>query len=45
VPPALAAELGSAYEPRGEVIRMRFPYENFSGKTAELNAQLYARKP
>jgi hypothetical protein len=27
------------------VMAMTYPYENFSGQKARLNAQLYARKP
>lgn len=39
------ARLKDAYEPRGAVIPMAFPYDNLSGQKAQLNAQLYARKP
>ncbi len=44
-PDGAAARLGSAFEPRGAVMTMSFPYDNFSGEKARLNAQLYARKP
>lgn len=39
------AELGGGFEPRGDIMRMSYPYDNFSGQQARLNAQLYARKP
>ena len=42
---ALVAALGDGFEPRGDIMRMSYPYQNFSGQTARLNAQLYARKP
>ncbi len=44
-PQSLVAELGDGVEPRGEIMRMSYPYDNFSGYQARLNAQLYARKP
>ena len=44
-PQTLVAELGDGFEPRGDIMRMRYPYDNFSGQEARLNAQLYARKP
>jgi hypothetical protein len=44
-PDGLIARLGEGFEPRGEVMAMTYPYENFSGQKARLNAQLYARKP
>ena len=44
-PQALAVALGDGFEPRGEMMRMSYPYDNFSGQQARLNAQLYARKP
>ena len=44
-PQAMVAELGDGFEPRGGVMRMSYPYDNFSGRQASLNAQLYARKP
>lgn len=44
-PRGLVAKLGDRFEPSGEVIRMRAPYDNFSGEEARLNAQFYARKP
>ena len=44
-PQRLVAALGDAFEPRGEIMRMSSPYDNFSGVTAWLNAQIYARKP
>jgi 4-amino-4-deoxy-L-arabinose transferase-like glycosyltransferase len=45
VPDNLAARLGATYRPRGEVIQMSFPYENFSGKAAQMNAQIYVLMP
>lgn len=44
-PKALVAEVGDGFQPRGEVMKMSFPYDNFSGQQARLNAQFYARKP
>ena len=44
-PDGAAARLGSAFEPRGAVITMNFPYDNFSGQKARLNAQVYMRRP
>lgn len=44
-PAGLVSRLGNAYEPRGEMVRMSFPYQNFSGRKAELKVRLYARKP
>jgi hypothetical protein len=44
-PQSLVAALGDGVEPRGEIMRMSYPYDNFSGYQARLNAQLYARKP
>ena len=44
-PDGLVARLGDRFEPRGSVIAMRYPYDNFSGHEAAVNAQLYARKP
>jgi 4-amino-4-deoxy-L-arabinose transferase-like glycosyltransferase len=44
-PQALVAELGDGFDPHGEIIQMSFPYDNFSGQQARLNAQFYARKP
>jgi 4-amino-4-deoxy-L-arabinose transferase-like glycosyltransferase len=44
-PQSLVAKLGDGVEPRGEIMRMSYPYDNFSGYQARLNAQLYARKP
>jgi hypothetical protein len=45
MPGKLAARIGEGYEPRGAVMAMSFPYDNLSGQTARLNAQLYARRP
>lgn len=45
MPKSLIAELGNGFEPRGDVMRMTFPYDNFSGQKARLNARFYARKP
>jgi 4-amino-4-deoxy-L-arabinose transferase-like glycosyltransferase len=45
IPRKLAARIGEGYEPRGDVMAMSFPYDNLSGQTARLNAQLYARRP
>jgi hypothetical protein len=44
-PRGLIAKLGDGFEPRGEAMAMTYPYTNFSGQKARLNAQLYARKP
>jgi len=45
MPKSLVAGLGEGFEPRGEVMTMTYPYDNFSGQKARLNAQFYARKP
>ena len=44
-PRSLVTELGDGFQPQGEVMKMSFPYDNFSGQQARLNAQFYARKP
>jgi hypothetical protein len=44
-PSSLMEKLGDRFEPRGDMIAMTFPYANYSGYRARLNAQLYARKP
>lgn len=45
LPSSLMAKLGDRFEPRGDMMAMTFPYTNYSGHRARLNAQLYARKP
>ena len=44
-PRGLVADLGDGFELRGEIMRMSYPYDNFSGQQARLNAQAYARRP
>ena len=44
-PSGLIAKLGKAFEPRGDVMAMIYPYDNLSREKARLNAQLYARRP
>jgi 4-amino-4-deoxy-L-arabinose transferase-like glycosyltransferase len=44
-PRGLIARLGDGFEPRSDVMTLNYPYENLSGQEAQLNAQLYARKP
>jgi hypothetical protein len=45
LPGKLATRIGGGFTARGPVMAMSFPYDNLSGQTARLNAQLYARKP
>lgn len=45
VPQRLVDALGDGFEPRGDVMQMIQPYDNFSGVIARLNAQAYVRKP
>jgi 4-amino-4-deoxy-L-arabinose transferase-like glycosyltransferase len=44
-PSSLIAKLGDRFEPRGDMMAMTFPYANYSGHMARLNAQLYTPKP
>lgn len=45
IPAKLTTRIFEGYEPRGEMMVMAFPYDNFSGQTARLNALLYTRRP
>jgi hypothetical protein len=45
MPAKLTTRIFEGYEPRGEMMVMAFPYDNFSGQTARLNALLYTRRP
>ncbi|WP_088343525.1 MULTISPECIES: glycosyltransferase family 39 protein [Rhodomicrobium] len=44
-PKDLIEQLGTGFEPRGAPLKMSYPYDNFSGHRAGLNAWVYARKP